>query len=186
MWLLATPIVIFVAHMAEDPYRREIFEIGEATCFFLGQAGLVALYALGGKDTSRGWFQRDTERVRRPRRSDAIGAPPLRDSFDDKKVPGDFDILQVVAARSTASSSGITSGRSARSRRRLRNASPNYGRRPRLSATLYRGVRPRFDQDLRCGRAEGGRRWRPGRGGGGAPRHYKVGSFDGGKQARRR
>ena len=94
MWLLATPLVIFVAHMAEDPYRREIFEIGEATCFFLGQAGLVALYALGGKDTSKGWFQRDTERVRRPRRSDAIGAPPVRDSFDDKKVPGDFDILQ--------------------------------------------------------------------------------------------
>ena len=94
MWLLATPLVIFVAHMAEDPYRREIFEIGEATCFFLGQAGLVALYALGGKDTSKGWFQRDTERVRRPKRSDAIGAPPVRDSFDDKKVPGDFDILQ--------------------------------------------------------------------------------------------
>merc|ERR1711903_128295 len=40
------------------------------------------------------WFQRDTERVRRPRRSDAIGAPPVRDSFDDKKVLGDFDILQ--------------------------------------------------------------------------------------------
>ena len=31
--------------------------------------------------------------MRRPRRSDAIGAPPVRDSFDDKKVPGDFDIL---------------------------------------------------------------------------------------------
>ena len=50
--MVAGPIVIFVAHMAEDPYRREIFEVGEATCFFLGQAGLVALYALGGRDTS--------------------------------------------------------------------------------------------------------------------------------------
>ena len=87
-WLLATPLVIFVAHMAEDPYRQDLdLRSAKQTCFFSGQAGLVALYALGGKDTSRGWFQRDTERVTCPRRSDAIGAPPVRDSFDDKKVP---------------------------------------------------------------------------------------------------
>jgi len=141
-WLLATPLVIFAAHLAQDAYRREVFEIGESVCFFLGQAGLVALYALGGTHSRFDWFQKyRTEAV--PKRSDALGAPPLEDRKFDLAprhrlhVDDEFERLHLQKLGKVATSISERV-------KKLREESAALG-----DALASAFVPAKFDQDLR-------------------------------------
>ena len=96
MWLLATPIVIFRAHGTVMNGAEEISADRRSDVFLPRPNTLVRVVRVGGgKDTSTWAGSKRHGTCEKPSEGPSPSGAPgtLRDSFDDKKVPGDFDIL---------------------------------------------------------------------------------------------